>query len=225
MLVLGIETATKVCSVALIRQSQLVAESKLNIRNAHAAQLFQLIENIYNAAQLSARDLDGIAVSNGPGSFTGLRIGVAAAKGIATAIEKPIAIVNTLEALAARTPLADGTICPLLKARSGEFYTAIYQRKNFEDTCINDTTVVKANRLLSFLPKPCLVIGHTADIPEIKDVTMAPAVFSYPSAISVAAIGERELMSGHYADVDTFEPNYGQDFFTRKPKAHASSRV
>jgi len=225
MLILGIETATTVCSAALIRDSQLVAESKLNIRNVHAAQLFQLIDNMYKAADISARDLDGIAVSNGPGSFTGLRIGVAAVKGIATAIEKPIVTVNTLEALAARAPAEQDTICPLIKARSGEYYFAIYDRKQFKDTCIRKAAVVKSDELVSLLPEPCIAIGHTLELPDMQNVSVAPPIFSYPSASSVAAIGERDLLAGRVVDVDIFEPNYVQGFIAGKPKAHASRTV
>ncbi|MBN2355030.1 tRNA (adenosine(37)-N6)-threonylcarbamoyltransferase complex dimerization subunit type 1 TsaB, partial [candidate division KSB1 bacterium] len=117
MIILGIETATQVCGVALARDGVLLCEYRSNMKNIHARVLTASIEKIWQDAQVEAGQLNGIAVSIGPGSFTGLRIGLSTAKGIAFAVGCPIMAVPTLQALAHQAPVTAGTICPILRSR------------------------------------------------------------------------------------------------------------
>lgn len=126
MRVLGIDSATLVAGVAVIEEERVVVEGFLQTRKTHSERLLPLIALWLQEAELSLKDIDGIAVTSGPGSFTGLRIGVATAKGLAQAAGKPLLGVPTLDALALNLAGSSGIICPILNARKGEVYTALY---------------------------------------------------------------------------------------------------
>jgi len=125
MRVLGIDSATLVAGVAVIEEEKVIAEGFLQTRKTHSERLLPLIAQWLQEAELTLKEIDGIAVTSGPGSFTGLRIGAATAKGLAQAAGKPLVGVPTLDALALN---AAGVrlICPILNARKGEVYTALY---------------------------------------------------------------------------------------------------
>ncbi|MDH3253127.1 MAG: tRNA (adenosine(37)-N6)-threonylcarbamoyltransferase complex dimerization subunit type 1 TsaB, partial [Ignavibacteria bacterium] len=132
MTVLGVETATAVCAAALVVDGQAIAEEMVNQRFVHAEKLMSLIQDVLTRSDRGSGDLDGIAVSIGPGSFTGLRIGLAAGKGLSYSLDKPLIAVPTLEALALRTALGgnvpDGTfILPVIDARRNEVYTQLFR--------------------------------------------------------------------------------------------------
>lgn len=129
-LILNIETATKICSVAIGHDGEVLTEAEANTLQSHAAQLTCLIETCLKTAQLRLKELDAIAVSNGPGSYTGLRIGFSVAKGICYALDKPLITVDTLSALAWLTRKRvkkTGYYCPMIDARRMEVYTAIFE--------------------------------------------------------------------------------------------------
>jgi len=147
MYLLGIETSTQICAASLTHDEQLIAESRVNIRNIHAAMLFPMIHSILTLSSFKQHELDGIAVSIGPGSFTGLRIGLSAAKGIALGCDIPIMSVPTLQALASNAPVKNGYICPVLQSRANEFYAAIYIRNNYNDSLVEDTKIFTADDL------------------------------------------------------------------------------
>ena len=126
MIILGIETATKAGSAALVSEHEIVAEYLLNIRS-YSEQLLKEIDQILVDAGKSVEECEAVAVSLGPGSFTGLRIGVSTAKALAFAIQKPVLGISTLEAMAHNLPFVSGYLCPMLDARKEEVYTALYQ--------------------------------------------------------------------------------------------------
>ena len=127
MKILGIDTSTPIGSVALIDGDTLAAEHTLNIVQAHSSRLMPAIDTVLKWSDVTADDLDGCAVGIGPGSFTGIRIGVATIKSLCYALDKPIVGVSTLEAVAYNLRWTNGTICPLLDARRSEIYGAIFQ--------------------------------------------------------------------------------------------------
>ncbi|NLM52268.1 MAG: tRNA (adenosine(37)-N6)-threonylcarbamoyltransferase complex dimerization subunit type 1 TsaB [Firmicutes bacterium] len=124
--VLGIDTATLVCSVALVTEDKLLAEYTLQVKKTHSERLLPLIAAVLEDAGVKPKELDGIAVAAGPGSFTGLRIGVVTAKALGQALELPLCGISTLEALAAQHPLFNGLVCPVLDARRGQVYNAVF---------------------------------------------------------------------------------------------------
>jgi len=132
-LILQIETATTACSVALTLNGEILAVKELNQRNVHAEVITVFIEEIFAAAGKTYRDVDAIAVSSGPGSYTGLRIGVSTAKGLCYAMDKPLIAVETMQAMAdgIAATLADENLllCPMIDARRMEVYTALFDAK------------------------------------------------------------------------------------------------
>ncbi len=137
MIVLGIETATAVCAVALVDDDVVRAERRYEIPQAHSEKLMECVDDCLKSAGLILSSIDGIAISIGPGSFTGLRIGLSVAKGLAFAAGKPLVGVPTLEALALQPVRkdigeADDVIVPMIDARRDEVYTAIFRRHGQE---------------------------------------------------------------------------------------------
>src|SRR5574340_111067 len=120
MLVLGIETATKTGGVALINEKGVIAEYTSNIEVTHSERLMANVDRLLKDTGIALADVEGLAVSIGPGSFTGLRIGIATIKGIVLATGKPVAAVPTLAALAWNVPHAAHAVCPLLDAKKKE---------------------------------------------------------------------------------------------------------
>src|SRR5512142_2134490 len=126
MYVLGIETSTKTGSVAVISDSGVIAQYSLNIEVTHSERLMSTVDRVLKDTGIALSQLGGFAVATGPGSFTGLRIGVSTVKGLAFATNKPVAAVSTLYALAWNVSHAACPVCPLLDARKNEVYAAVY---------------------------------------------------------------------------------------------------
>jgi tRNA threonylcarbamoyladenosine biosynthesis protein TsaB len=132
MKVLGIDTSSKAASVAIMEDDKLISEYTINNNKTHSQKLMPIIENMFKLNEMSADDIDLISVCVGPGSFTGLRIGVATSKAIAHVRNIPITIVNSLEALAFNMSMTNKTICPMIDAQKNQVYTAnILGIKNF----------------------------------------------------------------------------------------------
>ncbi len=129
MLILGIDTTTLSCSVALLENDSILAELTLNIKKTHSERLMPLLDLMLNEAGIAREDLEAIAVAAGPGSFTGLRIGVSTARALAQGLRIPAVPVCTIEALADIVPSPGALICPLLDARRSQIYTALYRRQ------------------------------------------------------------------------------------------------
>lgn len=129
LLILGIDTTTLACSVALLDDEMLLAEFTLNIRKTHSERLMPLIDALLKESAIEREQLQAIAVAAGPGSFTGIRIGVSTARALAQGLAIPAVGVSTLQALAEAVPSPGALICPLLDARRHEVYSALYRRE------------------------------------------------------------------------------------------------
>ncbi len=129
LLILGIDTTTLACSVALLEEESLLAEYTLNIRKTHSERLMPLIDALLQESAVEREQLQAIAVAAGPGSFTGIRIGVSTARALAQGLGIPAAGVSTLQALAEAVISPGALICPLLDARRSELYSALYRRE------------------------------------------------------------------------------------------------
>ncbi len=222
MLILGIETATQICGVAIVNGGSLLAEYRLNIKNAHAQKLVGAVEKLWSDCGISVNDLNGIAVSIGPGSFTGLRIGVSTAKGLAMADSLPITGVSTLQAIAAQAPVKNGLVCPIIRSRANEVYAALYERSDFHDKLVEEVTVLTLEALPSFAPKGATIVGEPAELLQHlasqQDYYVVPKEFSLPSAFTIARIGHEQMSAGKVDDLATLEPLYFQEFIASKPK-------
>src|SRR5574337_212080 len=138
MLVMGIETSTMQGGVALISGQGVICEYTVNVKATYSERLLPLIDRALRDARITLDDVEGFAVAVGPGSFTGLRIGVSTAKGLAAAGGQPLVGVSTLEAMAWSLPFCAYQICPILDARKGEIYSALF-RQDRKSTRLNSS--------------------------------------------------------------------------------------
>jgi tRNA threonylcarbamoyladenosine biosynthesis protein TsaB len=222
--ILAIETATQICSVAVAAGELLLAEETLNIGRIHAEKLAALVDQLL--AELGKRpdEIDVLAVSGGPGSFTGLRIGLAFAKGFALAGGQRLILVPTLMALALRPGIVRRPVCPVLRSRRGELYAAVYEWRGSELMTAVAERVLPEEELGLFLPRGALLTGDVDSLPpEIRsqvesreDVELAAPWLRTPSAAAVAQVGFWLCRRGEFADLDTAEPRYLQEFVARK---------
>ena len=158
MKILGIDTSTPIGSVGLIDGDKFVAEHTLNIVQAHSSRLMPAIDQVLKWGGLTVQELDACAVGIGPGSFTGVRIGVCTIKSLCYALQKPIIGVSTLEAIAYNLRYTNGLICPILDARREEVYSAIFHggkrlERQSEDLCVT------IKQLLDRTDTPTVFVG------------------------------------------------------------------
>ncbi len=220
-IILNIETATKNCSVALSNDDNLLSLKEYAGEGySHAEKLHVFIDEIIKENKLNYNEIDAIAVSMGPGSYTGLRIGVSTAKGLAYALQIPLIAVSTLEHLAYKIKAKDAFIIPVLDARRMEVYSAIF---NEDYTKIRDVKaeIVEANTYDYFLDKKSTYFVGDA-VPKLKDVIQHPnAMFStqlFPSAKEMIKPAFQKYQNSDFEDVAYFEPFYLKDFIALKKK-------
>ena len=232
MITLGLDTSTATASVALIEDGRLILEevrrgrakgngpTALNPRANHAETLLPLVENLLKNSNRSWEQISALAVSIGPGSFTGLRIGLSTVKGLAYGWDVPVIGVPTLLAVAARVTGWNGLICPLLDARKKEVYTALFRTtggKGLER--LTEDLVCSPERILQHIQslggEPCLMIGDGPEVYErlIKEIlgeeTLITSGESYPSiAYSVACIAEERVRRGELDAPGSLVPLY-----------------
>ncbi|MGA3602248.1 tRNA (adenosine(37)-N6)-threonylcarbamoyltransferase complex dimerization subunit type 1 TsaB [Lysinibacillus agricola] len=165
MIWLGIETANAPLSIAVVRDGKVIAEIVQNIKLTHSAGAMPAIEEVLVKAGIKPNELDAIAVSEGPGSYTGVRIGVTLAKTLAWTLKKPLVGISSLKTLAANAALYDGFICPIFDARRGNVYSAVY--KGYELEVIIDDYHDHIDGLLErlqALETPVLFVGADVDV-------------------------------------------------------------
>lgn len=231
MKILGIDSSGMVASVAIIQDDVIKAEYTMNHKKTHSETLLPMIDEIVKTSEIRLEELDAIAIAAGPGSFTGLRIGAATAKGLAMAIDKPIIPVKTCEGLAFNMWGADGLIVPMIDARRNQVYTGIYQVKGNVEVLMDQTPmdihelIEKINALESEEPdnggagrKHYSGVTFLGDgVPIYEDVIwkeiklpckMAPASISRQRAASVATYGEILYKEKKFVNADDFAPEY-----------------
>lgn len=224
-MILNIETSTTNCSVSIADKGQLIVLKELNSKDySHAEQLHLFIEEVIEEAGIHKEDLSAIAVSKGPGSYTGLRIGVSAAKGLCFALDLPLISVSTLQALAKQVTAKDNElIVALLDARRDEVYTATYDRE-FQTKSPVEAKIVEADSfdVLNTSAK-VYFIGPGAEkckrIASISNGIYIPD--AVPSSNEMSALSWDKFQKEDFEDVAYFEPFYLKDFVvtTKKKKA------
>ncbi|HLG04165.1 MAG TPA: tRNA (adenosine(37)-N6)-threonylcarbamoyltransferase complex dimerization subunit type 1 TsaB [Bacteroidia bacterium] len=213
-MILLIESATSICSVALSSAEKIIALRELPGPSRHAEKLTVFIEEVMREAQLEFSGLDAVAVSMGPGSYTGLRIGVSAAKGICYAVQKPLIAVGTLEAMAwgmKREAAAGDLLCPMIDARRMEVYCAVYATDLSEVEAVKPvildansfdallkTRTIRFSGDGSFKAKPLLAHHSNARFTEA----------GMPSARNMAIPASKKLKEKNFVDLAYFEPFY-----------------
>jgi len=216
MVVLGIETSSKVGSVALWRDGAVVGERTLAQTLNHGSLLFVELRRIHQEAGLGPADLDLIAVSQGPGSFTGLRIGLTTARTVAYVLEKPVLGVPSLDVLAHNAPPDAAHVATLLDAKRGEVYACLYARRGQGLERTTPYHVARAEALE--LPTPCVVVGDA--VARYGDVLARPGVaFAAPEAWRPRASVVARLAAGRHEAGERQELHALEPLYLRRPEA------
>jgi len=216
MRILAIETTGDVCSVAIGKGEELLCYQSIHDKNTHSVNLMPLIDRCLYLSDLSIDDVDAFAVNIGPGSFTGIRIGVCTVKGFALEKEKPCIAVNTLDSLAENAREFKGTICPLIDARRCESYYAVYKSDGKEISCLSDYGADKLEIFLGELPEGnvCFVGDGALNYKEFIIEKMGErAVFldekrMYPNAKSVLKIAQGKASNSEFVSAYDIMPYY-----------------
>ena len=214
MRILGIETATSACSVCVLDNSQLIAEYTTNISKKHSQHLMPMIEHVLKNTELVPKDIGAIAVSIGPGSFTGVRIGISAAKGMAMALDIQTIGVSTLDGIAYNLmDLYTDQVCVITDARRKQVYTALYEKSKVKK--LTKDIALPIEELIKKIKKRTIFIGNAtklyADLlkKELGNLAqIAPQYLSIPRASSIALLGEKKLKEGKGASYFDLKPNY-----------------
>ena len=214
MRLLALETATLAGGAALLDDGRLIGESRLNIALTHSERLMAVVDRLLQDCGWEVSSLRALAVSIGPGSFTGLRVGAATAKGLALALDLPVAPVPTLDALAATLPFADAPVCPLLDARKGEVYCSLYRWNGTAMAREWDYLALSPAAASARLEAPVIVLGDgvAACRPYLArlgaGLREVPPVQSLPSPAMVGALGHTILRAGGGIPAEQLAPLY-----------------
>ena len=215
ILILSIETATGCGSIAVTRGQRLLAEATAQPDVTHSRRLLGTVDWLMQAAGVAWADIDGVAVSLGPGSFTGLRIGMAAAKGLVMAIGVPLLGVSTLDALALACIGTRVQICPVLDARKQEVYAALYQpeggdgypsRQSVDEAIHPEALADKIDRPTVFLGTGVAVYADV--FKKNKLIQLLPAQLTHPRGLHVGLLAANMLAQGEVMNPATAAPYY-----------------
>lgn len=223
MLILAVDSATPVAGVALMDEKRLIKEEYSNYKKTHSESLMPMVDRVMRESRCRLTDLDGIAITIGPGSFTGLRIGLATAKGMALASGLPLVALSTLEVLAANVIGGDGLICPILDARRNEVYGGLYRMKAFTPENVYPPGAYEPEEFFNAINEQvlmsgaerCIVLGDAADVywDSVGRIMgergiKAPPHLSLPRASALAGLGLKKLERGETEDPLNLSPIY-----------------
>jgi len=218
--ILNIETSTKNCSVSLAKEGKTIICKEIAEEGySHAERLHVFIEASLKEAGIVYKDLAAIAVSKGPGSYTGLRIGVSAAKGLCFALGLPLIAVDTLKVLASQATISAGLIVPMIDARRMEVYSSIFTA-DFERVRNVEAEIISENSFENF-KETLYFVGDCAEKCEavlIKENFVFLEKIKYPSANEMSVLSFEKYKIGDTVDVAYFEPFYLKDFLITTPK-------
>lgn len=218
--ILNLETATKNCSVSISQNGQtILCKEMAEAGYSHAEKLHVFIEECIKESNITFKDLSAIAVSQGPGSYTGLRIGVSAAKGLCFALDLPLIAVDTLQVLASKLSISEGVIIPMIDARRMEVYSAIFNSKlekirEVQAEILTENSFKEISETIHF-------VGDCAE--KAKTVlTKSNFIFHeeiiYPSANEMSELSYKKFQENKLEDVAYFEPYYLKDFMVTVSK-------
>jgi tRNA threonylcarbamoyladenosine biosynthesis protein TsaB len=215
MKLLAIETSTLMGSVAVVEDSRVLCELTLYVHETHSSQLMTAVDYALKAAGATPDQLDGFAVALGPGSFTGLRIGMATVKGLATAASKPIVGIPTLEAMAWSFPYCPYLLCPIIDARMNEVYAAWFRAEAGRIVRESEDMVLATSKLLGTVKEDVLLFGSGVQRyhDEISGILGEHAHFATPDIMGARAslvgfLAVERLRHGEASDMDSLEPLY-----------------
>lgn len=217
-IILNIETATKNCSVSLSKSGKTIfVKEHADQGYSHAEKLHVFIDEVIKECQINISEINAVAVSKGPGSYTGLRIGVSAAKGLCYALNIPLIAVDTLEILANQVQKKDGLIVPMLDARRMEVYSAIFNNdlekiSETKSEILSTDSYAEINEKIYFVgdcQEKCQTVLTKNNFEFLPEIV-------YPSANEMSKISYQKFENKQFEDVAYFEPFYLKDFLLTK---------
>ncbi len=216
MIILAIEASNKVCSVALVQDGELLANSELFIDKRASGMLVPMIENVLAMAGVQKSELNAVAVGKGPGSYTGLRIAVSTAKGYCMALDIPLIAINSLHAMAflakKYSPKA-ALFCPMIDARRLEVYTSIFD-SNLTEKLPTEAVILTNDTFSEY--KNLLVFGDGAakfkDLKSVAEGIQFATFDVYPCAQAVGLLAVEQFEKQQFENLVTFEPFYLKEF-------------
>jgi len=225
MFILAIDTATEATAVALLEDETLYGDCRINRKFTQSQKLVSLIDSLIQHTNLPLQKLDGIAVSTGPGSYTGLRIGLSVAKGLAFSLNIPITGVNSLDALAYQVEEPHKLICPMIRFRKEEFYLAFYRQQNGRCQRCSDYEIYSATELPNVITEKTILVGSFSPamcerLQELlgNQIRFAKTVNTYANAYAVGLLGVENLRQGRVENIQQLEPFYMREFPLDKNK-------
>ncbi len=226
MKILNLECSATPASVAIIEDSKVLASSFVNVRLTHSQTLIPMVENALTAAKLKISDIDGFAISNGPGSFTGVRIGISAVKGLAAPKNLPCVAVSTLRAMAENYSDTDCIVCAVMDARCNQVYNAIFEIKNgnikrlCEDRALLcDELAEEIKKISQNTDKCVIIVGDGSDIfypfvEALENVRISSPMRRFQNAVGVGLAAEESFRKGETITAQQLLP-----FYLRLPQA------
>ncbi|WP_318344012.1 tRNA (adenosine(37)-N6)-threonylcarbamoyltransferase complex dimerization subunit type 1 TsaB [Flagellimonas baculiformis] len=221
-IILNLETATTNCSVSISKGNEIISLKENNAADySHSEQLHLFIKEALEEASLSFSDLDAIAISKGPGSYTGLRIGVSSAKGLCFSLDLPLISVPTLQGMALQVKLEKGELAiPVLDARRMEVYSCVFDA-SYQEIRETRAEIITENAFADFVSeKKVFVVGSGAQ--KCKDILQHPNFYFdgeiVPSAKQMGPIAYKKYQAKQFEDVAYFEPYYLKDFVLQSKK-------
>ena len=214
MLILAFETSAKAASVALHDGAKLLAESYQNTGLTHSQTLMVMAEDMLKQCGYTAKDVTAVAVAAGPGSFTGVRIGVAAAKGMAWGLQVPCYGVSTLEAMAKNLGIYDGVVCAVMDARRNQVYNGLFRAEKGAIVRMTEDRAIALAELgaeLAQMDGPVYLVGDGSLVAKaaLEDRVIAPPEHRmHQRAAGVAMVAAEQIAAGMVADAEALEPNY-----------------
>jgi len=218
MKILAIDSSGLVATVAILEDKELIAEYTVNYKKTHSETLLPMLDEIKRMTNLDLASIDAIAVSKGPGSFTGLRIGSATVKGLAYALDVPVIAVPTVDALSMNLWGTDRLVCPMMDARRNQVYTGLYEFDNDEHKVIMEQTAISVEELcdkLNEIDRPVILLGD--GVPVYKEIiderllvahSYAPAGMNRQKASSLGVMALDYFAKGITETADEHKPEY-----------------
>ena len=218
MKIIAIDSSGLVASVAVVEDDILIAEYNVQYKKTHSQTLLPMLDELKKMVDLDLKTVDAIALAKGPGSFTGLRIGSATAKGLGFALEIPLIEIPTLDGMACCLYGTDKLICPIMDARRGQVYTGIYRFDGTEMVTIKEQCIIMIDELIYELDKigmPVMFLGDGVDTQkETIETKMssehyyAPASMNRHKASALASLAEIYFQDGKYENAGNHKPEY-----------------
>lgn len=222
MIVLSIDSASKVATAALLDENNLIAEYTINNKLEHSTLIMDIVDKLLKDSSLDIDDVDGFVVSKGPGSFTGLRIGMATVKGLSFGSNKPYISISSLDALAYSLVNFNGIICPIMDALRSSVYTCLYKGNNGELEKLTDYSALELDELIELLKEKGEDVIFTGDavnkhkdylLEHLPNSIFAPNHLSVIRASSLGELGIKMLLNNECDDLNS------SPFYLKKPQA------